>query len=329
LQVIKYLTHQKTDQHKLNIRILNRNSIDLNRWNECILKSHNSLHYAMAWYLDIVSPGWEGAILGNYEYIMPIPKKYRFGIHYIIQPFLTQQLGIFSEKKINKQIANKFYFLLKKKHTVLYNLNYSNTSVLPQNPKHKLLLNLELNLNKEYDELKQNFSKNTKRNIKKAKKLNLNIKDTVKNIPYEFYFHNLRFPFSPKEEKLFKSVIKESVNRSEGIIKVCTDISGQLLSVAFFINHKNRITFLGSSSSKEGYDKYAAFYIFDHMIEKYSGNDLSLDFEGSQTKGVARFYSGFGSVPTFYPQVSNKPFKTLLSIKKMILKTIKTNNVCL
>ena len=58
--------------------------------------------------LMLFRPGWEALISENYEYIMPLPVKSKYKIPYLVQPILTQQLGIFSKNKINENIIEEF-----------------------------------------------------------------------------------------------------------------------------------------------------------------------------------------------------------------------------
>ena len=52
----------------------------------------------LTWYLDIVSPGWEAIVkeeAGCYVAVLPLPVRRKFGLRYLQQPLLTQQLGLF------------------------------------------------------------------------------------------------------------------------------------------------------------------------------------------------------------------------------------------
>jgi hypothetical protein len=91
----------------MEIKHLAHIEIDRQKWDACILNACNSLVYAESWYLDIVSPNWEALILGDYEYVMPLPVKKKFGVSFLVQPPLTQQFGIFSSNKIDEEIIEK------------------------------------------------------------------------------------------------------------------------------------------------------------------------------------------------------------------------------
>lgn len=263
----------------------------------------------MTWYLDIVSPGWKGVVYGDYTAVMPLPVKFKVGLPLTLQPFLCQQLGIFSSEKLSDNLIKEFYLKLNRHYPTTYNVNLFNTPQLPPGLRLDKLPNTELTLNKNHAELRDEFSKNTRRNITKAKKEGLITEELLpeENV-FSFIFKNLRFSFSAKEQDLFRQVVLKSFSRNEGVLLACKNDNRELLSVGFFIIHKRRITFLGSSSSKDGYIKQAAFLIFDTVIEKYSAKDFVLDFEGSKNEGIARFYKGFGGAVTQYGQISNRSF---------------------
>src|SRR5258708_37472695 len=91
------------------IKYLEHKSIDKKKWDDCIANSSNGMVYGSSWFLDIVSPGWNALIDDDYNAVMPLTWRKKYGFHYLHQPFFTQQLGIFSiEKKIPDRTANEF-----------------------------------------------------------------------------------------------------------------------------------------------------------------------------------------------------------------------------
>jgi hypothetical protein len=54
------------------IKYLKHKEINKEKWDKCISSSHNKIIYALSWYLDVVSPNWDGLIKGDYEAVMPI-----------------------------------------------------------------------------------------------------------------------------------------------------------------------------------------------------------------------------------------------------------------
>ena len=92
----------------INIHYLRHNEIDRQKWDKCILSSVNGIIYAFSWYLDIVCEGWQALVSNDYEAVMPLPAFRKYGINYLAQPFFTQQLGVFSTKKMDEELITRF-----------------------------------------------------------------------------------------------------------------------------------------------------------------------------------------------------------------------------
>jgi hypothetical protein len=280
----------------LEIKYFKHNQINKLKWNSAIENSQNSLVYALSWYLDIVSPDWEALVYGDYEMIMPLPIKKKYGLKYLTQPPFCQQLGAFYKEK-NKAISSTDFI---KSIPSKYKLIYLNVDFDPElNCTERN--NFELDLSTQYDEIKSNYSTNTKRNISKAKKQDLKIVENI--LPLEVWNLKKNNPVNRLSNWHYKKLLsvietaeKIGVGKSYGIVNSGND----LLSVVYLINYKNRLTFLVSSSSDEGKEKSAMFLLLDWILHKYAGNKDIFDFEGCSINNLARFFSGFGAIPVKY-----------------------------
>ena len=288
---------------------LRNKTIDYDRWDACIAGSNNHLTYGYSWYLDIVSPEWEALVSKDYEYIMPLPVKSRYGIPYLVQPVLTQQLGIFSNKDIDEHIVEEF---IKQIPYFSYELNlnennfYSKALIFP---------NFILNLIQPYDQLKSGYSKNTHRNIDKASKSNLTIRPVLNVDDFlAFYFSFDRFFLSPKQpvlEKLIKKGITENALTLYGVYSE----KEEMIAALCILQSADRITYLLPVSNPEGKDSSAMFLLIDYLIRKEAGHAKLLDFEGSRIEGVARLYRGFGA--KYHPYYILKKFRPSFIIDKL------------
>jgi hypothetical protein len=92
----------------IEIRHLLHHEIDRRKWENCISSSSNPLIYVEYEFLNIMSPNWEALILGDYEYVMPLTWKKKWGIRYLIQPAFIQQTGIFSTFETDAQVVDAF-----------------------------------------------------------------------------------------------------------------------------------------------------------------------------------------------------------------------------
>lgn len=307
--------------------ILNRAEIDCYKWDMCVEQSMNTRHYAMSWYLDIVSPNWFGITDEFYSFVLPIPVNKKFGIQYIIQPFLCQQLGCFSQRKLNDEFVSQLYKAVLTIGPLLYSSTYFNSELIKSFLKVYYSPNYELNLSAAYPVLRGNYSSNMRRNIKKAEQHQVEIKvigPEAKTL--NFIYEHSKYSYSQKEKLMLERIIRGASEKGKAILFGAFNEDDRLLSIAFFLKHQTRITFLASSTSGEGYRMQATSCIFDRLIRVYSGQNYVLDFEGSKFEGIARFYKGFGGRRFEYLTIESNGFgfiKKILRVKRFIQKGLK------
>lgn len=275
---------------------IKHNGLDKKKWDSTIDKAENGLIYAFSWYLDIVSPGWEALVFNDYDAVMPLPVKKKYGIKYLIQPSFCQQLGLFKANK--EKYVNGVDFL--NKIPKEYRFRALNLNFNPS--KHTIeRVNYELVLNQTYDNIKRNYSTNTKRNLSKAEKNKLTVVEDLS--PTEIIrfkkqnpVNNLKQHHYKKMQGLLDAAMSNNLGESYGI----TDENNTLISVVFLVKYKQRLTFLVSSSNDLGKEKRAMFLLVDRIIKKYAGSYKVFDFEGGSVQNLARFFGGFGAEPVKY-----------------------------
>lgn len=268
--------------------------IDFIRWDECVENSVGGLPYAMSWFLDIVSPGWEALVSRDYEYVMPVTVSSKFGIKYIVQPALTQQLGVFSRQHITEETVRLF---LSKIPYLSYQINVNENNLIKGMQQ---LPNLVLMLSKPYSELQQAYSKNCIRNIAKAVKSGLKV-EIVADADEVIAF--LVANTTEKNDLIldkFRQLVKSGQIQQKTLNIGIRNMAGQLIAAVCFLINKQRMVYLLAVSNEEGKAGSAMFAIVDHIIQKYSGTEMILDFEGSRIQDIARFYKGFGATNRSY-----------------------------
>ena len=278
------------------ITYLRHNQINKEKWDATISNAENGLVYALSWYLDIVSLDWEALIFGDYDAVMPLPVKKKYGVRYLIQPPFCQQLGLFKaneEKNVSgsnflNQIPSEYGFQA-------LNLNFNPV----QNSSERI--NYELDLNRSYDDIKSSYSTNTKRNLSKAENYKLAVVEDLS--PSEIIQFKKQNPVNSLQQyhyKKMQALIEAAITHNLGESYGITDENNNLVSVVFLINYKKRLTFLVSSSNESGKEKRAMFLLVDRIINKYAGSSKVFDFEGGSIQNLARFFGSFGAVPVKY-----------------------------
>lgn len=289
----------------INLKHIKHGEIDRDKWDHCIDNAPNCRVYAYTWHLDRTAEVWDALVWGDYEFVMPLPYRVKLGIKYLYQPIYSQQLGIFPTH--NSEIASAFYnFIIANYRYCDMQINSESTQVTTADtvtfvPRKNYLLPL----NKQYNSITSSFSKNTKRNIAKAKKQNLSLVDGIQLEEYlKFKSANLRNSINKKDLLKLKSLIAFGHNKGFGKIYGVYSSINELCAAVYFCRWKNRVIYFNAASSVEGKKQYAMHYLMNQFIESNAGKNLILDFEGSMIPGVARFYDGFGATAEHYFQVN-------------------------
>ena len=306
------------------IRLLKHNEINKRRWDDCINKSFNGNVYALSWYLDIVHPNWNALIENDYERVMPLTNSKKFGLSYMFQPFFVQQLGVFSTSQLSQDDVDNFIKAIPQQYILTqYRLNSYNKVDYDSDiiAKHR---NVELDLIYDYQYLYNNYNNNTKRNLAKAEAAGLSINNNINPEIIISLFRNNRGKdvkhWKDKEYNRFLELINTAISQECCFTIGINDLDNNTIAGAVFMHSHDRIIFLFSGSDEAHKDKHALTMLLDNVIREFSETQYTLDFEGSDNDGLARFYKGFGGAEVFYPEVK---YNNLKGILKFIYKLMR------
>ncbi len=287
------------------IKYLRHNEIDKDKWDVCISNAFNGRVYGCSWYLDIMAPGWQALIEGDYERVMPLTWNRKFNIKYVYQPFYTQQLGIFSSVDKTPFPVDPFLAAIPKSFCFTdINLNTGNT--LETKDGFKQRTTQELPLLSDFDSIKKKMSRNNKNNIKKAENNKIQIQTNkidphklINLIATNYREKGIQYISGKIDFNKIKKIIKYAVDQKYGIIYNSINSQQQVNCAALFIffNGKARIF---SGQNAKGKDENAKYLLINQFIKDHAGTDITLDFGGSEIPGVAYWNEGFGAVNTHY-----------------------------
>jgi len=272
----------------MKIRHLTHSEINQQQWDDCIQNAANSLVYAESWYLNIVSPNWEALVSEDHEYVMPLPVKRKYGISFLVQPPLTQQLGVFSSHTIDESIVTQFIQKIpyRSYHLCFNKLNPCNKGVKP---------NFILPLDKDYPTISSAYSTNTKRNIKKVKQNHIEIKTNLPINDFLEFYYSIEKNYSELPKTKVNLLLQESLKNDKVTIYGAYNKDSKLISALWLLNSHQRLIYLLPVSNKEGKENLAMFKMVDEITRQYANSNLLLDFAGSNVKNIARFYESFGA----------------------------------
>ncbi|MGB4844552.1 MAG: GNAT family N-acetyltransferase [Ferruginibacter sp.] len=289
----------------MEIKYLTYEQIDKTKWDNCIDNADNGLIYAYSFYLDSMSKNRDALVLNDYEAVMPLTWNKKYGVHYLYQPPFTACLGVFG-KNLDAKTINAFLNAVpaKFKYWDIY-FNAGNFFKLNNFDLYERM-NFVLDLNADYENLYKNYRDNIKRNIKKAEKLNLVINRNIAVADVMALAKDQSGDFANFEqsdfsnfEKLYKLLHQKEKATSYGVYTK----EKQLLASAVFLFSHNRAYYIMVGNHPNGKTLGASHALINAFIKDHAGENLLLDFEGSDISSLAFFYSSFGAVEEKYSAI--------------------------
>lgn len=307
---------------------ISNSAIDRQKWDACIDKCEWGNVYALSWFLDLMTDKqWEAMVVGDYEYIMPVPFRKKFGIKYTYRPNFCQQLGVFSlDNNLSKPILNLFLEeLLKKYKHINYPLNHCNVVERSIDFKVVKRTNFLLKLNFPFELLHKNYSESLKKTLKSSDKANLEIKKGIEAgdaiaLHKKAWHQVVTIPDSDylNFKKVSEYANKKGLSERIGVFK-----DGQLMGSCIILKYKNKIYYPFSAVAPEGRKYAAVAVLINSIIKNNSNSNLIFDFEGSDIESVQSFYKKFNPTTETYLQIEKTA--PVLNAVYSILKKIKSN----
>ncbi len=296
----------------VNISYLQQNEINKTKWDECISIADNGLIYAFSFYLDAMANNWDALVLGDYEVVMPLTWNKKYGISYLYQPAFTASLGIFGQNLSETLIGYFIQSIPKTFKLIEIALNYGNIFSTPTGFP-IIRNNYTLSLYKDYQSLYASYRETIRRNIKKAQQIGCTLKkdipvadvvalskpamqqlSSVKEIDYKNF------------ERLYEILHRQNNATTYGVYSPNNEL---VASCVYFFSH-NRAYYILVGNHPNGKTMGTSHYLIDRFIFDYANQDLILDFEGSDIRNLAFFYSSFGADIEIYPylKINRLPF---------------------
>lgn len=296
------------------VRILKRNLLDDAKWDQTIREAVNSMPYAYTWYLDALCSKWVGLVVGDYEYVMPLPLGRKWGLRYVYQPLFCQQLGVFYKKHNDDIIELMIKTALQKFIFVNLNLNFDNVIKVPVRGLSKKK-NLIIQLGADHNLIREKYSDSTLRNIKKAQKAELTFatldKKSAENFT-DFYVLNTAIKdasFKPRHILSLKKLVHQFIIHESGKLYVAQNRERQICAGVIVVETDSRIIHLLPSADDYARQNGGMHFLVDAVLQQYAASGKKYDFEGSSVESIARFYESFGAVNESFYVLSKSPFK--------------------
>lgn len=288
-----------------NIHYLQHRQIDQAKWDACIDASPNGLIYAYAAYLDGMAGDWDALVQGDYQAVMPLPWRRKWGFYYLYQPFLCASLGVFGKEVTASRLQGFLQAIPKKFRLWDMYFNYGNFFQVPGYDLYQRISHT-LYLGAPYETLYNNFRPSYKTLLKRFDRLGYTIK---KNIDIEEVLQLTRTKLVPvakvqeEDYNRFSKLYKKLAAEEKGISYGAYSARGELLASGVFLFSHKRAYYIVAGNHPDGRTVGASHQVINTFIREHAGHDLLLDFEGSDVHNIAFFFKSFGAKEEKYPGI--------------------------
>ena len=294
--------------------------IDKKKWDRNLSKCSNRLIYATSLYLDTMAGSWDAIIYGDYEILMPLPVRQKFGFRYVYAPAFTQQLGAFYiNEPPSSFYTTAFKLILTKTSLIDYPLNYSNRNAV-KSEQNYLRNNFTICLQSDFSTVSASLLPAFMKSLRRLAKHNfqyvalLNYDDAIQL--YKTLYQTKQKSLNPADYKNFSVLVETLAKQNQVVCRQVVDVKNNVLAIALLLKDDLRLYNLISCTTPQGRKLEANYLLYHHLIKEFSGQHLMLDFEGSDVAGIANFYKKMGAV--------NEPYSFVkISILPKIIQWIK------
>ena len=280
------------------IKLISREEIQLDRWEEVIADSDNSIFLSF-WYLDAVMQNWKTYVLNDYELVFPILPAQKIGFNYILQPLFLRSFSV--EGKANEKKLEFLTQILKNFH--FFELNFVQETIIPIGVQSNESVYQFLEFESDYLKTFKKYSENTRRKLKDFQKSTaefIEISDVKLLIElFQKEKGNQFAHLTAESYQRLTNLMTNALANNCGIIKAIS-FENEMVAIGFFIKKGNQLLYLKGIVTSSGKKIGAMQALFDQVIQESLELCNGLDFGGSSDEGLASFNKKFGACDRNY-----------------------------
>lgn len=287
-----------------HIQILPRQRIHTERWNQCVAEANHSNIFMYSWALDALCTHWDGLVINEYEAVLPLPWRQKWGIKYVYQVPFIPRLSVMGalwqpthSPAVWQAMQRHFFYI----HTDIDNLECSALATQTRT-------NLYLPLTPAYPVLEAQFTEACRKNIRKAiaRGCQLAPASHVENIfqVYDNAYGGLQNSHTQRNYQSAIAFANAALHHGKASLwQVHHQQSHEQLYAGILLHDKDRIYYWLGAPTTQGRQCRATYFFISQILQQYSQTPTCFDFEGSDIPSVAHFYQQFAPLVETYFQV--------------------------
>lgn len=282
------------DRHR--IKYTAGREIDTEKWNQGIRKAFNGNIFAYAWYLDVISPGWNALVSDDYRMVMPLPEGTFMQRPALIHPFFSGPLGIYSSEILSPGVVASFVKRIPPKYcTIRLKLNKYNKLAQTEALTCKNTAGYDMDLISSYNKIKAGYDPEINRQLKQSRASNLSFLSGVRPndliMLYQQYKNNIPL-LKPDQVNTLRQLIAIILRYNMGEIVAVYDRHNNLCAASLFTYSHEKATCVFFAGAPAGDKNYAFSFMLDSFIREHSGKGIILELLNEAMYGKQAIIEG-------------------------------------
>lgn len=288
----------------MEIRLVPRDEIDKVKYNSCVHYANNGNIFGYIWYLDFVAKEWDALVEGDYESVMPLPRREGLlGRPELIQPALMRELGIYSIHVLSPKRVRAFLEAIPKKYKKV-DLVVNEQVDAPHDLGYAVVneTNHQLLLEPSYEALVEQFDRSLLLGLDKAEQAEVMPVSHLKPEKLADFYRRYS-PAGGERDRNFHTLQRIMYNvlqRGMGFASGVQAADKTLLAVNFWMYSHHKVISLMPVESPAGQRAHALDYLFNMLVRTHAGRPMILDFNANSSADFAR---RFGARENYFHRI--------------------------
>ena len=265
--------------------------------------------YADPSFLTAMAGNWAAFVYKDYEAVLPVFPRKKWGIAYLHQPAFIQQTTIASLVPVDGYLVGLFLAACRKRFRFaeFYLANDPSGSDCYIRTRNNYLVNLQ----PDYSDIEKAYKTDLLKNRKIAAQYTFEYRKAenpqhVIALYQQTYGKSLNYS-SQDYWRLQQYCLTEKGQEQLVIREVL--LAGEIQAACLCLKDRQRMYLLANITVATARKKAANHFLLDQLIREFAGQLNWLDMEGSDRPGIAHFYQNFGAVnePYFFVAWNDLP----------------------
>jgi len=291
----------------ITIRYVDAAEFSYEKWQR--LTGTTSLYVDPA-FLSAMADNWGAFIYKDYEAVLPVFPRTKWGIAYLYQPAFIQKTAIHSLAPVDSTLIHLFLSACRKRFRFA-EFNLANNPA-DNNYYSKERNNYLVNLDPSYAIIESQYKTDLQKNRKIASHYAFEYRpadhpNSVLSLYQQTYGKSLSY--SNQDYRRLLHYCTSEIGKPQLVIREVR-LANEVQAACLCLKDSERLYLLANITVPHARKKAANHFLLDQLIREFAGRLRWLDMEGSDHPGIAHFYQNFGAVnePYYFVAWNDLPF---------------------